>query len=131
MRRGSEADHRPAPVEIVDDVLHLRVGEILEAEKDDQQVGRPQRLEPGDVRAARLDEPGLRVGGEEDAALEPVVPRQDPRQRRERFLGSILVIAGQKHEVLPAPRPPIALVDDEMRVLRGRAGRKTEHCGQQ
>ena len=72
------------------------VGKILEAQEDDQQVGRLQRLEPGDVRAAGLDEAGLRIGREEDAALEPVVLRQNPRQRRQRLLGAVLVVAGQK-----------------------------------
>ena len=59
MRRGPESDHRAAAIEVVGDVLHLVVREILEAQEDDEEVGGLQRLEPGDVRAARLDEPGL------------------------------------------------------------------------
>ena len=36
------------------------VGKILEPQEDDQQIGGLQRFESGDVRAARLDEAGLR-----------------------------------------------------------------------
>ena len=54
MRRGAEADDRAAAIEVVGDVLHLVVGEVLEPQEDDQQVRRLQRLESGDVRAARV-----------------------------------------------------------------------------
>ena len=109
VRRGAEADHRAAAIEVVDDVLHLGVGKILEAQEDDQEVGGLERLEPGDVRAARLDEAGLRVGREEHAALEAVVLRQDPRQRRQRFLGAVLVVAGEEDDVLAARPGPCRL----------------------
>ena len=45
MRRGPEPDDRPAPVEVVHDVLHLGIGEILEAQEDDHQVRLPERVE--------------------------------------------------------------------------------------
>ena len=108
MRRRAEADHRTSAVEVVGDVLHLLVREILEAEKDDHRSAVAQRVEPGDVRAARLDEAGFRVGGEEDTALEAVVPRKDSGQRRKRFLRSVFVVAGQPDDVLAdaGPLPP-------------------------
>ena len=52
-----------------------------------------------------FDEAGLGVGREEDAALEAVVLREDPRQRRQRFLGAVLVIAGEKDDVLAVAGP--------------------------
>ena len=94
------------------------VGKVLEPQEDDHQVGGAQRLEPGDVGAARLDESGLRVGREEHAALESVVPGEDPRQRRQRFLGAVLVVAGEKDDVLAGARALRAFVDDEVRIWR-------------
>ena len=120
VRRGAEADDRAAAVQVVGDVLHLVVGKILEAQEDDEQVGRLQRLEPGDVRAAGLDEAGLRIGREEHAALEAVVLRENPRQRRQRFLRAVFMIAGEKHDVLAVAGTLVALVDDEVGILRRR-----------
>ena len=37
--------------------------------------------------------------------LESVVPRQNARQRRQRLFSPVLVVAGEKDDVLPAPGP--------------------------
>ena len=66
-----------------------------------------QRLEPRDVRAARLDEAGLRIGGEEHAALEAVVPREDARQRGQRLFRAVFVVAGEEDDVLAGARPGV------------------------
>src|SRR4029453_740411 len=118
MRRRPEADHRPAPSQIVGDVLHLPVGEILESEKHDQEIRRLERVESGDVRAPWLNEPGLRIGREEDTALEPVVLRKNPRERRKRFLRSIFMIAAEEDDVFAVAWTLVALIDDEGWILR-------------
>ena len=121
MRRGAKSDHRPASIQVIGNVLHFLVGEILEAQRDDQQVRGVERLEPRDVGTPRLDDTRLRVRRDEHAALEPVAFRQDSRERRKRFLGSILVVAGQKDDVLAVARTRVPFVSDEVRVLRGDA----------
>ena len=53
--------------------------------------------------------PVFGIGREEHAALEAVVLREDPRQRRQRLLRPVLVVAGQKDDVLarrPGPLSP-------------------------
>src|SRR5690349_11534481 len=49
VRRGAKADHWPAAVEIIDDVLHLVVRKILEPEEHDQEISALQRFEAADV----------------------------------------------------------------------------------
>ena len=49
VRRGAHADDRPARLDVIDDVLHLLVGQVAEAREDDHQVGRLERLQAGDV----------------------------------------------------------------------------------
>src|SRR6478672_535517 len=61
VRRGPEPNDGPPEIEIVDDLLHLVVREILKPEEDNQEIGGLERLQPRDVRAARLDEAGLGI----------------------------------------------------------------------
>ena len=113
-------------------MLHLIVREILEAQEDDHQVGILQRLEPRDLRIARGDEAGLGIDREEHAALEAVPLREDPRQRRQRFLGSVLVIARKQDDVLARTWTLAPLVDDEMGVLGSRdRGSEQQDGGEQ
>jgi hypothetical protein len=108
-------------------VLHLRIGKVLEAQEDHQQIGGLQRLEPGNVGAAGFDEAGLRIRGEEHTAPEAVVLREDPRQRGQRLLGAILVVTGEKDDVLAASGTCRTLVDDEVWILRrGGSGQQTD-----
>ena len=84
-------------------------GKSWKRRKTTMQVGRPQRLEARDVRAAGLDEPGLGIGREEHAALESVVLREDPRQRRAAILPNGTRGLREKHDVLAARRVPSLL----------------------
>ena len=121
MGRGAKPDHRTATIQVIGDVLHFLVGEILEAQRNDQQVRGVERFESRDIGTPGLDETCLRVRRDEHAALEPVAFRQDSRERRKRFLGPILVVAGQKDDVLAVARTRVPLVSDQVRVLRGDA----------
>ena len=58
------------------------------------------------------------IGREEHAAGEAVVPRHDPRQRRQRLLAAVLVIAGEKDDVLAGAGALVALIDDQVWILR-------------
>ena len=49
VRRRAHADDRLARLDVVDDVLHLLVGQVAEAREDDHQVGRLERLQARDV----------------------------------------------------------------------------------
>src|SRR6478609_1565079 len=66
MGRSAQAHDRSSAFQIVHDVLHLLVGEILKAKKRHHQIRPLQCLESSDVRTARLDETGLRIDGEKD-----------------------------------------------------------------
>ena len=55
------------------------------------------------------------------------MPGHDPRQRRQRLLGAILVIAGQKDDVLAKAWALLTLINDEVGVGLGGAGRRL-HC---
>jgi hypothetical protein len=63
----AESHHRPTTIDVVDDVLHLAVRELLEAGGNDEQIGRLQRLEARDVRTAGFDEAGRGIRGDERA----------------------------------------------------------------
>ena len=47
--RGAHADDRPARLDVIDDVLHLLVGQVAEARGDDHQVGVSRAFQPGNV----------------------------------------------------------------------------------
>ena len=58
----ADSDHRLAGLDVADDVLHLLVGELAEAQEQHQHVGGVYLLEAGDVRLlVRLDL--ARLGG--------------------------------------------------------------------
>ena len=109
--RCSETHDGLAGIEVVDEVLHLFVREVLETQEDDHEVGRFQVRETRDPGAAGLDEAGLLVGGEEDAALEAVVLRQDPAERGKGLLAAVLVVTGDQHDVLALAGAGFALPD--------------------
>ena len=52
VRRRAHADDRPARLDVIDDVLHLVVGQVAKAREDDHQVGRLQGFQAGDVVVA-------------------------------------------------------------------------------
>ena len=101
VRRGPQADDRLARLDVVDDVLHLVVGQVAEAGEDDHQVGRLERLQAGDVVVAvGVDRAVLGIDGEQDGAVEAVVLGQDLGQLRQRLLGAVLLVAADQDDVL-------------------------------
>ena len=105
VRRRPQADDRPARLDVVDDVLHLVVGQVAEAGEEDHQVGRLERLQAGDVVATvGVDRPVL-VDREQHRALEAVMLREDLRQLRQRLLRAVLLVAADQHDVLPLAGP--------------------------
>ena len=101
VRRGAHADHGPARLDVIHDVLHLLVGQRAEPGEDDHQVGVVQGLQARDVVVGvRVDLAGLLVDGEEDGAGKPVALGQDVRQQRQAGLRPVLVGAGDEDDVL-------------------------------
>ena len=49
VRRGAQADDRTAPIEVIDNRLHLLDGDGLEAGEDHEQVGGLQRFGARDI----------------------------------------------------------------------------------
>ncbi len=100
VRRRPHADDRPARVDVVDDLLHLVLGQVAEPGEEDHQVGVPERLEAWDVARAGVDRPVL-ADREQDGALKPVPPGEDLRELGQGLLGPILLVAGDEDDVLP------------------------------
>ena len=99
----ADADHRAARLDVVDDVLHVLVGELPEPQEEDQHVRRVDGGQPRDVGlVVRVDDAGLWVLGEEHRAAETVTLRQDLRQHRQCLLGAVLLVTGNEDEVLAA-----------------------------
>ena len=113
MRRRPHTDHGPAGRQVVVDLLHLGVGKVAEPRRDHHQVGRPQRLEAGDVvDRVGVDRARLRVDRVEHRAAEAVVPGEDLRQLRERLLAAVFLVAADEHDPPALPRP-LPAVDHE------------------
>ncbi len=99
MGRGAETDHRPAREEVLVDPFHLIVRQRPEAGEHEDQVGGPQGFESGYVRLlVRVDDPGLRIDGEEDGAVEAVAERQDRGELGQCLFGPILLVAGDQDD---------------------------------
>src|SRR5262249_40128615 len=123
--RGAQADHRLARLDVIDDVLHLLVGQVAEAREDDHQVGGLQRLQAGDVLLVVRVDRAVRIDGEQDGALETVMFGQDLGQLRQRLLGAVLLVAADQDDVLAFARP-VAAFDHQPRVVRP-YGRTRQH----
>ena len=108
VRRGAQADDRPPRFDVVHDVLHLLVGELPEPRRDDHEVRVSQSLETRDVRLLlRIDRPRLRVDREQHDALEAVPHGEHLAEHRHRFLGAVLLVAGDQDD-LPARAGAVA-----------------------
>ena len=113
VRRRPHADDRPARLDVVDDVLHLFVGQVAEAGEDDHQVGGLQRFQAGDVvRLIGVDGAVLGVDGKQHGAFEAVMPGQDLRQLRQGLLGAVLLVAADQDDVLALAGSVSAIEDD-------------------
>ena len=117
MGGGPQAHDRFAGVEVVLEVLHLFLRKVLEAQEDDHEVGCFQGLEAGDIGASGLDEAGLLVGGEENAALEAVVFRQDPAEGGQGLFAAVFVITGDEDDVFALAGSGLALPDHTVGVF--------------
>ena len=104
--RGADADHRTPRVHVVHEVRHLVLGQMPVAGEHHREVGVLEGLESRDVVGdGRIDLAGLAVHREQHRAAEAVALGEDPRQGRHRFLGAVLLVAGDEDDVLPLPRP--------------------------
>ena len=112
MRRGAHPDHWFAGVQVVLDVLHLIIGEVLEAQEDHHQVSCLQCFESGDVVATRFDKSRLLVGCHQERALEAVPFSEDASERRQGFFATILVVAGDEDDVFALARTSVTLPYD-------------------
>ena len=111
MGGGSQADNGAAAIQIIDDVDHLIVGEILEAGEDDHQICILQGLETGNVGLSGF-EFAVVVDSETDRAGEPVMLRENASEGWKSFLGAIFVITGNEDEVFALSHPLGSFVDD-------------------
>ena len=109
----ADADDRLARLDVFDDVPHLLVGQIAEPREDNHQVGRFEGLQAGNVvQVFGVDRAGGRIDGKQHGTLEPVPLGEDLAQLRQGFLGAILLVAGDQHDVLSLARPVVAVEDD-------------------
>ena len=119
VRARAQRDERLARVQIVREVLHLRVRQFPEPQAQHAQISRVQRGDAGHVRLIqRVDGAIGRIEGEHHRALEPVPHRQDLCQHRQPFLRPILLVPGEKNDVLALPRPGLALINHRVRSVR-------------
>ena len=109
VRGRSQADDRLARFDVIDNVLHLLVGQFAEAGEEHQQVGRIEGFQPGDVLRTGIDQSGLRIDGEEHGAGATVMDGEDLGQLRNQFLAAVLVVGGDEHDVFAHSRPGLAL----------------------
>ena len=111
VRGRSQTGNRSPFVQVVDDRLHGLVIGSQEADKEKEHVRILDHLGAWNSRRTGLDVTIL-VQTEEDGALETITLGQDPGESGAGFFSSVLVIAGDKHDVLP-------LAEDQ-RVCQGR-----------
>ena len=89
---GAQPDHRSAAIQVGIEVLHLLRRQSLEAQKHHGEIRRVQRLHAGDVLRFTSGDVAIRVDVEKHRAFEPLMLRQNARQRRQRLLRAIFVI---------------------------------------
>ena len=98
---GVTIDDGTAAVKVIDNGLHLRDGDGLEAREDDQQVSVLQCFGAGDVAGVpQRDVAGLRVDAEQHRAGEALVLGEDARELRQGLLGLVLMVVGDEHDLL-------------------------------
>ena len=117
VRGRSQTGNRSPFVQVVDDRLHGLVIGSKEADEEKEHVRILDHLGAWNSRRAGLDVTIL-VQTEEHGALETITLGQDPGESGAGFFSSVLVIAGDKHDVLPLAGARFTLVDQ--RVCQGR-----------
>lgn len=109
---GAEPDDGTAAVEVVDEVLHLLVGPVLEAGVDDHEIGVIEDFNAGDVGVTGIDVAVL-VNAEEDRAFEAVMFREDARESGEGFFGAVFVVVGDEDDVFAGAEAFFGAFEDE------------------
>ena len=129
MGRRPQADDRLARLDVIDNVLHLFVGQLAKAGEDHQQVGRVEGFQSGDVLRAGIDQPGLGIDGEEHGTLAAVACGEDLGQLRDQFFAAVLIVGGDEHNVLARERSRLALQDGDWRFGPGGGhGEQRQEC---
>src|ERR1700748_3452097 len=74
MGGGAQTYNRFAGVNVIDNVLHLVVGQIAKTSQDHQQIGRVERFQAGNiVQLIGIDRAVFRIDGKQNGALEAMV----------------------------------------------------------
>ena len=135
MRGGTDADDRTPRVRVVYELRHLLRRQVPEPREDHHQVRVLQRLETGNVVGdGRVHLAVIAIDGEKHRAMKPMPLGENPRHGRHRFLGPILLIAGDEHDALAFAGTKPALVSEPLILGGERFGDETEedsdadHC---
>ena len=103
---GAQRDDRFAGVDVIHEMFHLLIRQLAEAQAHHAQISGIQRFQAGDVgQCQRINRAVGRVDGEQHGAFESVPRRKNLRQHRQRFFGAILLVPGEKDDVLALARP--------------------------
>ena len=98
--RGAHSDDRLARVEKLGKVRNLIFGELAKTCPDDHEIGRIERLGPGNVLLKRrVDVAALGINREKDGAVETVLLTQDLCQHRESLLGAVFLVSRDKDDL--------------------------------
>ena len=99
--RRADTEERLAALHVVHDVPHVSVRQTTEAQEQHDHVSLGEHVQPRNVPTlVGVDLPGLGVLTEEHRAAEAMVHSEDLAQLREGFLGPILLVSGDEHDVL-------------------------------
>ena len=105
VRCRSEPHDRATRIDVVDNVLHLFVGQFPEAGENQHQVGRIERIETGNVGLVLgIDFAGLGVDREQHRAVEAVMRRQHLRHHGQRFFRAVFLVAADQYDVFAQAR---------------------------
>ncbi len=100
--RRTHSDDRTTGLQVVFDLLHLRIRQIAEASCNDHQVRIAQRFQAGNaILVIRIDDSrSARMLGIQHGAIEAMMLRENLTQLRQRFFGAILFVAANQHDTL-------------------------------
>ena len=126
VRRRAHPDHRAAALQIIIEVPHLLGGKPLKTQEHHRKIRAVERLHARDVlRLARADVAVL-IDVKQHRAFESLMLREDARQRRQRFLRAVLVIAREEDDVLAFAGAVGALENKRCGVRETREREKSE-----
>ena len=131
MRGRAQAEDWFARFDVPSQVSHLLVGQGAMSSEENQKIGILQAFQAGNVVFhAGIDGAILGIDGEEDGALEAVMPGQDFGQLRQCFLGAILSFAADEDDVLALAWAVGAVEDDPRFLGLDRSSEETDDHGQ-